>query len=1208
MPIDFEPEKPKIDFEPAGIDFTPESSISANAPRVAEMASATRGALGLVGRAIQAFDIAQAGAVAQEEIGALETPPVAEVGVDQFGKPLDPRGRNPAQLNPAWEGTKLTDSAGLAPLMAPLVPLREAFSQGAQLSYLASQQPEGAVKKTMEVASGVVSGAEDVVGGAMEFLTSPVGIATMGLGSAPGALRSIASATFAADMASHAPESLKAFNEATTPEAKARALVGGLGNLAMAGLAGSHAYGETLKAISPQAKLSSVAPMTSEAVGKVEPVPVLAEPSLTPLTAEAVKSAKEPVVKTPAPSPTAEISELGTAPVPAGAEPPAKLAVAQAEPIAKPQSERPLTKVPEQFLQSKTVLDILSEEKAVQPPEGGLNTALIPATEGGAIFGAGGRRATPPKAAGVTPRGDKNWLRIPSAIKRVGRGLFTEGARAVLERSKNQVGQALSDATRRHVDIEQELFGQHEAVLREAVSAIPKERLDSAFTEASQYIREVENNRPAPPVSAEAQSILDAWFEVGKSTGDIARANDVQVFDPKLGKHRPMGTVEDYVPRMFSQEVEAVLRDPQSDPVLFNKLADAIATKKGISIDDAAAELRGVAGRFQSNDYMANLEMARAEAMPEIFYDYDLRNLITRYLPSFSERMAQIISYGQRLGTRENPTKKNLWDIARREAEDSRTQEWLNAAEDQATAFKPKNALEKNARRLQAISSASLLSDPTTTVVRNLLSGVASTTEAYGGRSVKAFSEAMKTSSRLAAREAGVIRDDLAAFLNSDQLGNTPLDSAIREITTFALGKSGFTGSENFVRTHNAIAASGFVRDAAAALAKNPASKLSKEALAQFKRWDVDPEAVIKEGGDWRTGAESRKYVRTAVREMQGGYRFDQVPLWANSTAGRFFYQYGRWGVQRAQNIFQNIIKPAIGEEVTFRGKKMVHRDVLPLIRAAALTIGLGETFGAISSGLFGKDRRDSSLSEIGEAWNDDELKAVQLLGERMVNDIIMAGTLGIIGQPLDIAKAAKDQSRFKNPLDPPSAAGVKTLLTLAQRAIDQGGTLTKKDLLDAASGIIRGPKNVTDVARNLTGESLYMGQNDQRTLRNAATRWAKETGQDVPVRGGRDMRKAPTAPAYEAVNEALLAGNAEKARKAAEDFIESQKDKAKARAAVRASVRARQPFRAGNMTSDEHRNAFMEWAKKNLSEDDLSQIERIQRIYEQTASEAGLQ
>lgn len=858
-----------------------------------------------------------------------------------------------------------------------------------------------------------------------------------------------------------------------------------------------------------------------------------------------------------------------------------------------------------QFTPNEAVKSILDQQPVPQP---GM-VEPMPATEGGALFSAGGKRAPKTAPVGSTPLGDKNWLRVPKWWQRAGKGLFTEGTRNTLGRVKNQVGKALGKATRQHVDIEQELYGKHESILREAIQTVPKERLDAAFTEASQFIRDKENGRTPSPLQPDAQKILDAWYDVGKKTGDIARANNVQVFDRKTGAYRPMGTVKDYIPRMFRPEVEKALRDPASDVPLFNKLADAIAKQRGITPAEAAEELRGVSGRFAANDHMANLELARSEQLPENFYEYDLRNLASRYLPSFSERMSQIIAYGQRLGPREAPLKQNLWDVARREAQDTDTQQWLNDAEDQATGFHPKSPINRNVRRAQALGNATLLSDPTTTVMRNMLSGLTVTTERFGiGRSLQQMVNAGRSASRMGAREIGVIRDDIGNFLGAEQLGDTKLDTFIREVQQKALKISGFTGSETFVRTHNAMTASAFARDAAAALSTKPKSGLSREALAMFKKLDVDPEKIVSEKGDWKTGPETRKFIRSTVRESQGGYRFDQVPIWAGSSAGRFLYQYGRWAIQRSGDIFRNTIKPAIGESVEFRGQRMTRRNVMPLIRLGLGVVGLGETFGGIASVLFGRDRKDASFSEIGEAFSEDESKAVGLLGERIANDIIMAGTLGLLSQPIDFIKSTKDQSRFKNPAEPPSLAGIKALGALAQKAYDQGGTLTKRDWLDAATAFARGPKNVTDVARHAGGERLYESQNDQRTLRNAARRWGKEHGLDMSQAGGfGDFRKSPKAPVFEAINDALLSGDAKKAQQVARDFIRSAPDKDKAKQAVLSSVEGKSPFRAGPFTADKYRDSFLKWSKKNLSADDQEQVLRVMRLYQKTARAAGL-
>lgn len=865
----------------------------------------------------------------------------------------------------------------------------------------------------------------------------------------------------------------------------------------------------------------------------------------------------------------------------------------------------PAINVPEHLRVAPEIARLLEEPDAqtgpqMKPPQD--------APEGGALFGKGG--ATPQvKPLGATPRGDTEFLRIEHPLKRAFKGLEREGAGDVIGHTKNKVGQMLSQATRKHVDLEQELFGQLSTEFQSAVKGMASDTAAKAFDEVAPYLAAKENGRPLPTLSADAQKLVNAWENIAEQTGQISTANAVQVFDPTTGAHRPMHAIgRDYVPRMLKQEVEQVLRDPDRNTPLFNNLVNDFATHKGITPDAAAQELRATAGRFASNDFMGNLEMARVGKLPESFYEYDLRNLASRYIPNFSERMSQIIAYGQRIGPRESPQRPNLWDVARKEAGDTYTQEWLNNAENQATNLKLRGASSTGMARAQTLASGLLLSNPFTTVPRNLFSGVAATPELLGiRRSIKALADTAKISqAKMSAVEIGTVRDNIGDFLHADRLGDSPIDDAIRAIVDTGLKVSGYNGSETFVRTHGAMTASHFAKDGVAAILKNPASMRSKEALGLFKRMGVDAEKIVAEGADWKTGPETREFIRTVIRETQGGYRFDQVPLWANSNMGRFFYQFGRWGTQRARNIWRNGIKPALGEEVQWNGKTMTRRDVRPLMKMAASTVALGETFAGIAQVLFGRDRRDASLSEISAAWDEDKKTAVALAMERVVNDVIMAGTLGIWSQPVDWAKGLKDQSRLKNPTEPPGISSVRAFTELGQNMIDQGG-VTRRDLVKFSGMLTPGLKQGTDVARNVFDEPLYEAENDIKTLRSAAQRWAKRSGMDVAPRAKNDFRKSEKAPTYEPIKEALLVGNAEHAKYLVETYLDSQSDRAAAVKSLKASVKQSQPFRAGPYTAEEHRQDFDAWAKRNLSAADYQQTIRVQERYMKAAKQARL-
>lgn len=1110
------------------------------------------------------------------------------------------------------------------------------------------------IKDSDPVAQKIAFGVENRLRDLVSGMSSPAMVATLGAGSVVPALSKPIAGYFLADTAKQLPEAIAALQAAEKTPAGSRERVDAGLNLAtlvaFSGLLSKHLTSKPKPQVTPDelavhartriAELEAKPrnPMEQSELDHLQqnadnptelsrtygvPVTTVAETEVRPETAryapdaatrdaeyQAMSSKLDELNKDqflPEPGTEAAIAEIQRR-NPTNLEPfiPVEPPGTKfPEPSSEPNAARQISPelVPEYLRRDPAVERLLSEPDAQTGPQ----MKMAGAGEGGALFSRGGTRAkVVPK--GTTPKGDTQFLRIEPGYKRLASGLERKGAADVLGDTKNKVGQMLAKATRRHVDTEQEIFGQLHSKFDAAVSG-PRKIVDAAFDELEPFLAAKENGRSTPVLSPKAQEILTAWEDVAESTGNLARANGVQVFDPALGAHRPIGNLgRNYLPRVMKPEVERVMHDPKQNPALWNTLVDAFARHRGITDVEAAKELRSEAGRFSSTDFMGNLERARTGQLPEIFYDYDLRRVASRYIPSFSERISQIIAYGQRLGPRERPQRPNLWDIARGESENDYTQRWLTSAEDQAVNLRAKTASGVGMARAQTLASGLLLSSPTTSVVRNTLSGLTSTAELMGiRRSLAPLARAMTRGERANAKEMGAVRQDMGDFLHADKLGTTVVDDVVRFVTDKALKFSGYNGSEVFVRTHGALVASQFARDGIAAIVKNPASMRAKEALAMFKRMGVDAQKIVSENADWKAGPETRQFIRTVIRDTQGGYRFDQVPLWANSNMGRFFYQFGRWGTQRARNIWKNGIKPAIGEEVQWNGKTMTRRDIRPLAKMAGSAVLLGEAFAGVASLLFGRDRRDASVAEISQAWDEDKKAAVGLAFERGINDIIMAGTLGIWGQPIDWAKSLRNQSRLKNPMEPPGLGSVNALKELGQAALDQGGDITQSDLLKFAGNIVPGVKQLSDVGRNVYDEPLYEAQNDVRTLRAAAQRWAKREGLDVSPRAKGDFRKSPLAPEYEPIKRALLVGDANTARVLKAEFLNKQKDREKAIESLKASVKASQPFRAGPYTAEEQLVKFQAWARKNLSDADYQQTKRIQERYTKAAQKAGL-
>lgn len=830
--------------------------------------------------------------------------------------------------------------------------------------------------------------------------------------------------------------------------------------------------------------------------------------------------------------------------------------------------------------------------------------------EGGAAGGSGGSRPKP-KPIGTPPSGSTEWLKIQPIYKRGGSSGIREGASPILQtRQKNPIGKQLGRATDRQFDVEADLTGRMVKDLDAKLKGLSADRQRAAFDELTMYQREKENGRTPPSLSADAQRVLSGWQDVAEFTGLLAQAKGVKVAD--AGGYRPIRLIgREYLPRMIQQDVMRTIRNPERFPAEFNRLAGEVATQRGITNDEAAAFLNGMAGgkaRTGTNDFMGNIEVGRQERLPESFYEYDLRKIIPHYINRYAKRMGQIIAYGQRLGPDNAPIQKNLWDYAKAEVRggDTTTAQWLNEAEAQSRNERTLSGVAKLGQRLQTAATGLLLGNPTSTVPRNLLSGLETQAEMFGAaRTLGSFKDFLKASERVGAKELGIVRDDLASMLHAEQLpDDSTVDRGIRSVTDAFLKFSGFDASERFVRTINFLSGSSFARDAAAAITANPTSRFAKQAQGLFKRLGVDATKIAAEGGDWKTGPETQKFIRSAINQTQGGYKFNQVPLWASTPAGRFFYQFGRWGTQRAQNLWENVVKPAfVGTDIMVHGVPMTVRDFKPLARMGIGTVALGEAFGALGKVFFDRDRKDASFTEIQTALSEDKKRAMKLIGGRLINDILMSGSLGVWGTPIDLATAAKEGSRMKNPAEPPAANMLRSMVGFGSDVWDQGG-VTGDDVKNLALSTVPGPTAVVDSFRNLFDEPKFEAENDVRTLRAAAQRFGQEKGMDVEYKGRESSRKTERTPVFAAIRDALLVGNQAAAKKVMDEYLMTLplKERRDAKAAIKSSVKARQPFRLGSFNSAEHKADFLKWARKNLSAQDVEQITRTQGRYEHTA------
>jgi hypothetical protein len=458
-------------------------------------------------------------------------------------------------------------------------------------------------------------------------------------------------------------------------------------------------------------------------------------------------------------------------------------------------------------------------------------------------------------------------------------------------------------------------------------------------------------------------------------------------------------------------------------------------------------------------------------------------------------------------------------------------------------------------------------------------------------------------------RSWGVIRDNMALLLSGHDItmeGMGYLDQADKELTRatkWGLRASGFTQSENFVRTTTALTASSLVSEGVGAIKSGKNEGLQNELKELSRQMGIDWKKLVEE--DSSQGAETLKFVRNAVKKVQGGYRFNQLPAYMATPIGRFMFKFGAYSQQIGNLVWHNGIKRA------------TKGDLKPLMLLLAQAAGSGELLYGIRDAIFGKPRPDATLKELFQGDN----KAYNLF-MRLVNDVTYAGTLGIVADMAGMAKNVASKQRVRNPFDP---AGLQIITNTLQFLLERvnEGTILKPWTWDEGLGyFIRrqfsiaryGKSGVMNLASKLgiefdmvESERAFQNRN---FLRNATERFQLSIGDDVKSRiGAGTTLPGPYTRFYRAVKDRLTLGDVNGAREAAEAFSKELDPKSRGRAWQRLSqsIMRSQPIKVGHSTSKEIQEEFITWAKRNLSQSDVNTIMKTQHTFLDTAKDAGL-
>lgn len=756
----------------------------------------------------------------------------------------------------------------------------------------------------------------------------------------------------------------------------------------------------------------------------------------------------------------------------------------------------------------------------------------------------------------------------------------------------------------------------------------------SAIETFDRYMRARENKKPNEALSIlnnaseNDRQLIDAWNKISIETGRINKevrtpdGEPMKVYDSKWndgkGGWRNIGTVGDFFPRTFRREVMEVMKNPDLDPQLWKSLLDSLVQSDRADIKTAAdAEKYLIREWFSDevkNDYFAGVEKARTQALPEIFYDYSW-DAATRYLNKWARRTSQIENFGQELGK----FKKEWFGTNIPNIRDQETQNYVNTIRERIYEIEPFDTLSNMANWLNSLATATQLGNPISASL-NLFGGTIANIQEFGIIAVtksyldlladwRKIQEEGTTLGILNKDFMNILRDHVEMDADKYFSKEQKISQSLARFANTALTFGGFNAAENVVRSSAMLAARARLNTFLKKVNDNPDSANVKKFYAYANRENLNINALILENG---SGKETEKYMRRAVNIPQGSYQIDMTPVFIDTTAGRFFFKYQKFGTQINRFYYNHFLKPILTE----KGRR--GRNILRALGFVGTAIVGGGAILAIRE-AFGYGDPGPDLDELDKALEDeDTARAWALILSRSMENIMAAGSFGFFGNYAQFAKDWQDQQRVKNPMNPPGLASVDAVIDVFNRLRDQK-TITARDLDEIAEttmSFYRANKRIglalmDEIGSDAKEVERFSAFKDLREIREYSRRFSDEMGIEFKrsTAPGSPIRTEMT-PINKAITDALHVGNAAAARLIMREAVMKvpPKDRQQIRQSIQSSIRNRQPLQVGgNAPSKQERLLFIRWAKQNLPKEKVELVIREDREYRRAAARIGM-